>query len=186
MIDLQRSLDIILEDEPVVAAGHPLDSAITLVHELHTARQRILDIQHELEKIKHRLSADLALAIRRAKPSLSISLDRQGCKIGYKTKHLQFIPDVEQEMWRVVSPNRRFLREFLNKHRRVTFLATDVSPLVQAIISYFDSYYRTLGEDCSGTGILLIENRRATLLELASSRDGPQQRPLLSRRMRHG
>jgi hypothetical protein len=186
MVNLGKSLDIIFED-PEVVGHHPLDDAMGLVRELHNAQQRILDIQHELGKLKHRLAADLALSLRRAKPGLNVAVDKHGCKVGYKTKHLQFIPEIDQEMWRVVSPNSRFVREFMNRHRRATFLTADMAPLVNAILTHFTEYYRTLGEEIEGTGLILVEDRKVTLIDLAEwrlSTEPAPQRLLMSRRAR--
>lgn len=182
MIDLQRSLDIILEDGPV-DGPKPQELASELVQQLQDARQQVADIEHKLTNIKYRISADLALSLRRAQPGLNVALDKNGCKVGYKTKLLHFIPDIENGIWKVISPNRRFLREFLNAHRRVTLMDNDLSTLVTAITAYFANYYRTLGEEIGGTGALLIEEKRGTLLELVAWREGnlDRQQPLKSR-----
>jgi hypothetical protein len=181
MLDL-RSLDIILEDSPP-DASHPFVSAHQLVEQLRDARQNVLDLEHKLNTIKNRMSADLALSIRRAQPGLSVALDKNGCKVGYKTKLLQFIPDIESGIWKVISPNRRFLREFLNQHRRVTLMMPDMTQLVTSIVSYFAAYYRTLQEDIIGNGQLLIDDRRGTLVELVEWRDN-NTCPLVKSRLR--
>ncbi len=171
MIDLRKSLDLILEEAPSPDGWHPLDSAIDLARQLQDAQQLVADLQHKLNSLRTRMAGDLALAIRRTKPGLNVAVDKNGCKVGYKTKYLQFIPEVEQGVWRVVSPNRRFLREFLQANRRATLLAPDLSVLIGAISEYFSTYYRTLGEEVEGTGVLMVEERRATLLDLAEWRN---------------
>lgn len=176
MNDLHRSLDIILEEGPSQDGWHPLDSAMDLARQLQDAQQLVADIQHKLASLKTRMAGDLALAIRRTKPGLNVAVDKTGCKVGYKTKYLQFIPEVEQGVWKVISPNRRFLREFLQANRRATLLTPDLSVLINAIAEYFSTYYRTLGEDVVGTGILMVEERRATLLELANWRNAAADR----------
>lgn len=170
MIDLHKSLDIILEEGPPDGGWHPLHSAMDLARQLQDAQQAVIDLQHQLGNIKTRMAGDLALALRRAKPGLNIAVDKQGCRIGYKTKVLHFTPDVEQGLWKVTSPNHRFLREFLKAHRRATLMSENLSELIEAIVAYFTAYYRTLGEEVEGTGILMIEEKRATLLDLASWR----------------
>lgn len=170
MIDLSRSLDIILEEEPSENGWHPLEAATGLVQQLQDAQQTVADIQHKLSNLKTRMSGDLALALRRAKPGLNVAVDKNSCKVGYKTKLLQFWPDVESGMWKVTGPNRRFLREFQQANRRATLLTPDLSVLVDAISNYFANYYRTLGETIEGTGVIFIEERKTTLLELASWR----------------
>lgn len=170
MHDLQRHLDLILEDGPPSDGWHPLDDAMNLARQLQDAQQQVADIQHKLASIKTRMAGDLALALRRHKPGLNVAVDRTSCKVGYKTKYLQFTPEAELGVWRVTGPNRRFLREFLQANRRATLLMPDLSVLVTAIADYFTNYYRTLGEEVEGTGIVMVEDRRATLLELAEWR----------------
>lgn len=182
MSDLKRNLDIILEEEQPSNGWHPLDSAIDLAKQLQDAHQLVSDIQHKLTSIKTRMAGDLALALRRAKPGLNVAVDKNGCRVGYKTKFLQFIPEVEHGIWKVISPNRRFLREFQQANRRATLLTADLSVLVDAVTNYFTNYYRTLGEAIDGTGILMVEERRVTLLELANWRNNNQDLP--TRRLR--
>jgi hypothetical protein len=178
MIDLARRLDIILEDGPDPEPSPHLD-AHDLVKQLQDARQTVLDIEHRLGVIRHRLSADLALGIRRAQPGLNVGVDKNGCKVGYKTKQLHFIPDVENGIWKVASGNDRFRREFLNNHRRSTLMGDP--NLVQAIVAYFQNYYRSLNEEVTGTGRLLVEDRNSTLLGLVAWRDRETRQPLRTR-----
>lgn len=189
MVDLQRNLDVILEENQL-EGWHPLDSAMDLARQLQDAQQHVADIQHKLTSIKTRMAGDLALAIRRQKPSLNVAVDKNGCKVGYKTKYLHFIPEVEQGIWKVISPNRRFLREFLQANRRITLLTPDLDALVNAISNYFTNYYRTLGEAVEGTGVLMLEDRKCSLLELADWRNQVTQhepiRRLNTRRSRMG
>ena len=167
MLDLEQTLNLILEDQPI--RQNPLDDAMALAHELDTAKQKVLDLQHQLSTHKHRLSGDLAISLRRTNPALSIGLDRNGCKVGYRTKHLLFVPDIEQGIWKVTSSNPRFLREFLNAHRRSTLLASDLTSLINAIVDYFTTHYRTIvGEDIVGTGFLMVDDRHASLSELVA------------------
>ncbi len=174
MSDLTRSLNIILEEGPPENGWHPLDAATDLVRQLQTAQQQVSDIQHKLTNLKARMAGDFALALRRAKPSLNVAVDKSSCKVGYKTKALQFWPEVELGVWRVSGPNTRFLREFLQAHRRATILTPDLSGLVEAVVTYFTNYYRTLGEEIVGTGVVMIEERKTTLIELANWRIASQ------------
>lgn len=184
MIDLQRSLDIILE-ETHPSGSEPYGLASGLVQQLQDARQKVLDIEHKLSTIKRKISADLAIDLRRTQPSLNVALDKTGCKVGYKTKMLHFTPDIENAIWRVTSSNQRFLREFLNAHRKSTLIGDDLSVLVNAIVSYFTAYYRTLHENLTGTGLLFVEDKKGSLFELVAWRDESRPSPIKSRRL-HG
>ncbi len=181
MIDLKRTLDIILEEEPA-SVWHSFAAAMDIAQKLQDAHQLVADLQHRLDGIKRRMSSDLALGLRRAKPSLNVALDKTGCKVGYKTKFLLFVPDIGQEIWRVTSSHARFGREFLKAHSRATLLSQDLTVLITAVTDYFTNYYRTLGEELSGTGLLLVEERRATLHDVVNWRE--VYRPLNSRQMR--
>ena len=178
-----QSLDIILEDGNQVSP-YSGSSADELVARLNDARQQVIDIEHKLGTIKHRMCADLALNIRRLQPGLNVGVDKHGCKIGYKTKILQFAPDVESGIWKVSSPNNRFMREFLNAHRRATLMTGAVQELASAIASHFIAYYRTLHEEISGTGVLMIDEQYGTLTQLAERRGAPK--PMLPSRSSRG
>ena len=163
---LSDSLNLILEDNPAPDGDHPLHTAMDVARQLQDAHQNVADLQHRLTSIKGRMAGELAMAIRRAQPSLNVAVDKGGCKVGYKTKTLLFTPEIEQGMWRVVSPNQRFRREFLKAHNRTMLLVPDLSGVTEAIVGYFREYYRTLGEELLGAGVILVEDKRVTFLEL--------------------
>ena len=172
------NLDIILQES---SPSGQYGSIYKLTKELATAKQTLADIEHKITMARQQLSADMALRIRKIEPGFNVAVDKNGCKIGYKTKFLHFAPDIETGMWVVTSNNQRFLREFLNAHRKTTLLDNDVDTLIAAIVEYFTSYYRTLNDDINGTGLLLIENKNSTLLELVGWR---QKKTIMSRAAR--
>lgn len=185
---LSDSLNLILEDNPAPDGDHPLHTAMDVARQLQDAHQNVADLQHRLTSIKSRMAGELAMAIRRAQPSLNVAVDKGGCKVGYKTKTLLFTPEIEQGMWRVVSPNQRFRREFLKAHSRTMLLVPDLSGVAEAIVGYFREYYRTLGEELLGAGVILVEDKRVTFLELGHWQLAqnalcaqPPKRPLRSR-----
>ncbi len=131
-----------------------------LTKDLAAAKQAVLDLEHKISIAKQQLNADLALKIRRIEPGFNIAVEKSGVKIGYKTKFLHFAPNIETGMWVVTSNNERFLREFLNAHRRTTFIDGGIDTLTSAIVAYFTAYYRTLNDDIDGTGVLLINDKK--------------------------
>jgi len=177
-MNFKNNLDIIFEDTEIGSYG-PIDE---LIRQLQDARQQVSDIEHKLATVKHNMSVDLALNIRKTQPSLNIALDKQGCKVGYKTKLFHITPDLENGIWKITSSNSRFLREFLNVHRRTTLINNDLSIFANAIVTYFNNYYRTLGEDLNGTGIILIEEKKSTLLQLVGLKS-TSERPMLKSRL---
>jgi hypothetical protein len=185
MIDMEH-LNLIFEDSSS-PMSHVGSSAYELVERLRNARQLVADIEHQLGTIKHRMCAELALGIRRAQPGIHVALDKNGCKIGYKTKMLLLNPDVENEIWTVTSKNRRFLHEFLKANRRHLLIGQDPTILINAIVSHFIAYFRTLHESIGGTGIILVEERRGTLVDIINWRDAEVEKssqPIMSRQRR--
>lgn len=185
MGDLYKSLNIILEDNH----GAGLDSlnlATNLVQRLQEARQLVSDLQYQLGNVKLKLAAELAIAIRRAKPGLNVGVNKDGCRVGYKTKAFHLTPDLEQGVWTIESKSHRFCREFIQANRRAVLLDQDLSIIVSAIVNYFSNYYRTLGEDIDGTGILILNEKKSTILEVADWMLSSNTPPLKSRLSRRG
>lgn len=160
-MNIMDHLDILLEDEPHTR-GDYIDPD-QLVIELHNARMRVKDLEYKLISLKTKMIADLSLSLRREYPALNVNLDRNGCKVGYKTKNMIFEPDIEHRKWKVQSSHPRFLGLFNRDFKNYTSLSTDMLLLTKAIGTHFTNYYKTLGESITGTGVLLIEGKSGTL-----------------------
>lgn len=157
-------LTLVLEDRP--PSQSPLDAATEIIHSMDSLKQQYTDLQHRLGSVKQRMSADLALGVRRNHPGLNVSVDPTGCKIGYRSKSLNFDPDVEKGVWVVNGDDPRFMGRFKRQFGRSTVLVPDIGDLVSAITKYFTGHYKSLGEDIIGTGVVLIEGKGASLREL--------------------
>jgi|TARA_R110000751_G_scaffold67485_2_gene137769 hypothetical protein len=172
MSGINRKLDILLEDVSAVGpATSALDSILNVSDELHKLKQKIAEMENQLATAKDRINGDLAMGVRRKCPGLNVSLDRNGCKVGYKSKQLSLSPDIQTKVWTVKSPDMRFSRRFCRRNGPQLALMPDLDGIIGSIANYFMSHYKTLGEDINGTGKLLIEGRSATLLDLAEWRD---------------
>lgn len=158
-------LSLVLEDRPPTQS--PLDAAADILRSLDSVKQQLIDLRHRLDSIKQRMNADLAIGIRRNHPGLNVAVDLAGCKVGYRSKSLNFDPDVEKGVWIVTGEDPRFLGRFKRQYGRSTVLLPDIGNLVSAITDYFTGHYKSLGEDIVGTGVVLIEGKRASLHELA-------------------
>jgi hypothetical protein len=181
MLNLESRLNVIFEE----TRESPIGDAVNLAAQIQRAQQQVLDMQYELEKVLRRLSTDLALGIRRREPAFNVSVDKRGCKIGYKTKCLLFTPNPEKELWEVTSGNERFCREFKQAHRRSLLLDPNLNALIDAIVHHFTAYFRTLGEAVCGTGIIMVDERKTTLSGLVEEQTLPS-RPLMTRARIYG
>jgi len=167
MLDMHK-LELMLED--VYYSQYDYNTALNLMRELHNIEQRKLDIEHNLDKLRYSMVADLALAIRQLEPGLNIAVTKGGCKIGYYGKSLMLNPDFTQDSWVANSTKERFLKEFLSKFKRELLLSNDLKITAKAVVDHFVSYFRTLGEEITDTGIILINECKSTLSGLVDLR----------------
>ena len=183
-LEFSSSLDVILNESN--NRWRPLDTAMELVRKLDSARQLVADINHQLSSLKNRMNADLALSIRRHMPALNVGIDRLGsCKVGYKSKHLLFSPDIEKGIWMVSSPDARFTNRFNKLKRHDLVIGSNIEPLIGAITGFFTDHYKSLGEEVTGQGIILVEGKLGSLTDLVKWRDEyTYKKPLNSRMSR--
>jgi len=166
-------LNLVLEDRPT--GQNPLDAAIGILHELGSAKQQIVDLQDRLDSIKKQMSGNLALGIRRNHPSLNVSVNPDGCQVGYKSKNLLFNPDIERGVWSVTSEDPRFIGKFKSVFGRNTALSPNLDSLVSAITDYFTGHYKSLSEDIIGTGAVILEGKRVSLRDITKYGYQPKQ-----------
>ena len=171
MSGINRKLDILLEDVSTDSKASALDSMLSVSDELRELKQKIVEMENQLSTAKDRINGDLAMGVRRKCPGLNVSLDRNGCKVGYKTKQLSFSPDIDTKVWTVKSPDLRFSRRFSRRNGPQLALVPSLDGIISSIANHFMTHYKTLGENIEGTGKLLIEGSHATLLDLAEWRD---------------
>jgi|3_EtaG_2_1085321.scaffolds.fasta_scaffold00090_16 hypothetical protein len=181
-----RNLNALFEDP---RGMNPLDAARELKNKLAAARQEVDNLENQLKIVTQRMNGDLALGIRRQNPALNVGVNSDGCKVGYKTKHMIITPDVEKGVWSTKSPDGRFLGKFTKQYSPYTVLNPDIGDLISSVLGHFTGHFKTLGEEITGNGVILVEGKCCTLLELAQWRDsnGGPRRPLNSRlARRHG
>lgn len=170
-MEFATTLDMILS-EGETSHTTPLETAMQLVRKLDSAKQLVLDLQHQLMSTKNRMNADLALAIKRQMPALNVGIDKNGCcKIGYKTKHLLFSPDLDNRIWTAQSPDLRFANKFNKRRRRDLLMNHDMQSLLDAITHHFVDHYRSLGEDLIGNGLIMVEGKIGSLADLVRWRE---------------
>lgn len=170
MSSFAQTLKVVLsEDKPVTA--NLAVAAKTIVSALEAARQKVKDLEHQLNTVHSRLSAELALSIRRTDPALNVSVTRDGCKVGYKTKHLLLVPNLPRGVWDVKSSDPQFSRIFFRYNSSTTVIDNDTTKLAASVTDFFRNHYKSLGEDIVGTGIVLIDNLKGTLSGLVTWRE---------------
>lgn len=175
------TLDIILEDDNQAASK--MKQASELVGRLDMAKQLVANIKHKLMILRNQINAELAMQIRRTMPALHVGLDHGMCKVGYKTKSLLLTPDLERGIWNVKSPDSKFANKFQKVNIRDMLIGQDTNALISAIVSYFTEHFKTLGEDITGNGVLLIEGKKSQLSDLARYKDSCSTR-IITRRDR--
>lgn len=174
-------LNIILEEPST--EQNPLEAAMGVVRKLDAIKQEVLDLQHQLGSAKQRMNGDLAFGVRRQMPGLNVGVDPNGCKIGYRSKSLNFDPDVEKGIWIVTGEDDRFTNRFSRTFGPQTRLLPDIGDMVEAIVGYFGGHYKTLGEEIIGTGVILIEGKLSSLVGLNLWRGAALPRKRLNTRL---
>lgn len=166
MRNMLQILDTILEESP--SQYKVADIASQIVHQLEATQRRILELQNQLLIARNRMCGELALSIRRKMPGLNIGVNRDGCKVGYRTKHMIFNPDPGSGIWKVKSGDNRFARKFLRLFGTSTVISQDTDGLANNIVLFFRDHYKTLGENIEdGTGVVFVEDKRGSILDLA-------------------
>ena len=168
---LSIQLDTLLEDVSEIASQSPLNTASAIIATIGDTRRRLAQLEAKLAAAIDHINGDLAMAVRRLKPGLNIGLDRVGCKVGYKTKSLIFAPNLQTGVWEVRSPDPKFLGRFKRHFGSRLALVPDPSQVAKAISDYYTEHYKTLHEEISGVGIVLVEGKRGTLLDIADWRN---------------
>lgn len=182
---LGRSLDVLFEEQDPRGAN-PVEKARDLRNRLSAARQEVENLENQLKIVTQRLNGDLALGIRRQHPALNVGVCGDGCKVGYKTKQFMINPDVEKGVWTVSSPDTRFLNQYTKNYAQHTLLDPQIEDFIRSIMLHFSNHFKTLGEEVEGTGIIIVEGKKSTLLDLARWRNerGGIDRPIMSRSVR--
>jgi hypothetical protein len=181
---LGRSLDILFEEQDP-RGDNPVDKARELRNQLAAAQQEVANLESQLKIVMQRLNGDLALGIRRQHPALNVGVCGDGCKVGYKTKQFMINPDVEKGVWTVASPDNRFLNKYTKNYAPHTLLNPQLDEFIKSIMLHFSNHFKTLGEEVIGTGIIIVEGKKSTLLELARWRNKRNlDRPIMSRSVR--
>jgi len=160
-------LSFILEDN-ASRCNQNLDDAYEILRQIDQASQHIIILQNQLRILKRKINSELAINIRKKHPGLNVAVNPKQCKIGYKTKHLSFYPDIEKGLWSISSDDSQFMNRFKKQYRRNIVISPEIDDLVSSIITFFIGHYKSLGEDIIGQGKIIIEDKMANLSDLVS------------------
>lgn len=161
------SIGVIFERK--ISAQKYAEAGVEALDELAVAKQEVDRIKSKYRNLLSRMSGLLGVHVRARLPALNIALE-QGCRISYFSKTLEFIPNIQQQIWEVKSPDAKFLKAFYQVRPRLS-LSTDYADLANGIVEFYVGFYKSLGEDIENVtkeGSIIIEHRRETFGALAS------------------
>lgn len=167
-INLDSALSVILEE-----ADHTglVASCDALCQEVADLKDKISEVKVRLKSMRVRLCAELALLLRKKYPQLNVAVDKKGTKVGYKQKAIYISPDIEGKIWGFKSSDPQITKIFNNKYRKYLILTGSISDLADALGNSFALKYKSIKEQQSESGILLVEGKRSHLTDLVKWAD---------------
>lgn len=166
MKSILEALDLVLEDE-IGQGWEVYGQATDLYNQLEDAKLHVQNLLHQLHRYRQKMCLDLSYRLRKRNPAFNISVDRHGCKIGYRKKSLTFKPDLAKGMWQVLSKDDQFANLFKRTNKSALLITHDVDEFINTIFTFFKEHYKTLQEDIDGQGVIMIDDKISTLSELA-------------------
>tara|TARA_R110000751_G_scaffold112718_4_gene211712 strand:+ start:625 stop:1137 length:513 start_codon:yes stop_codon:yes gene_type:complete len=163
-MSFEERLNLILKDP---AETGNLDSAYDAYRSIDKTKQNLLKMQHELNSIKKRINCELAVGVRKCHPGLNVSVNRKGCKIGYKNKSMCFDPDMSKGVWIIKGSDPNFIKRFKRSHIKDTLLSPEYEKLAALVSQFFINHYKSLGEDIIGSGSTLLEDKKVRIIDVA-------------------
>lgn len=165
MDEITKAIDILLEDDQ--SNWDIYSQATELYNELENAKLYVQNLMHKLHGQRQKMCLDLSYRLRKKNPSFNISVDRNGCRIGYRKKSLTFRPDLAKSIWQVLSKDVGFANLFKRQYRSSLLISHDISDFVETIYGFFRDNYKTLQEDADKHGIILVGGVKHSLTEFS-------------------
>lgn len=106
--------------------------------ELESAKERVQELEMNLRHAIEEYNVELAKALRKKLPQVSVNLANGRCSASYKSTNLSCRPDLKAGSW-VFEPNQHG-RRFSRKHAGALNLHNSIDPLADAIAAYFGRY----------------------------------------------
>jgi len=136
------SEDNLAIDTPV--PDNPMTQLRQKAQELKDAKDQVAQLEQEYVQAIDALNGQLAVGVKKCNPRLSANLRNGVCNIGYRSKSLNFKPNLDTQTWAAESSDPTFARRFSRNHGPATALNPDIDALAKAIISFFTNHYKTL------------------------------------------
>jgi len=134
--------DVQAVDTP--APDNPLTKVKDLADRLQKTQTEVADLQRQYACAIEQMNGQLAIGIKHAHPRLNAALRDGGCSVGYKSKSLQFRPDLDTMSWKVESPDKPFVGRFAKHFGDAMGLEPDFNKLIEAITKFFSTHYQSL------------------------------------------
>lgn len=164
-MNIADRIGLLLEyDSGAVDAAY--QKAIGIHDNIAAVKNRLRMLNSLMREAADHLCCELAVAVRRVQPSLYVSIDKNGCKIGYKKKYLSLFPDIEHKVWIVTSSNDDFLSRFSRSYSLEMGLNEPVSKIAENICTHFRNFYKSLNEELEGEGHIIISESETTMRQL--------------------
>ena len=136
---LQEQLQSINTEGDRIARITQIRAQITQLEE------QIAELKQQLLHESEALTGDLAIAIRKALPGLSVALNGGRCSVSHLSNNLVFNPNFSSGVWEV-EPNNSG-RRFVRHHGHALRLHHDVNDLASNIINFFRKRYKRLNNE---------------------------------------
>ena len=144
-----------------------VSGAMAAMEQVEQLQKDLMSAKINVQRAVAKINGGLAMAIRQARPGLNISLEKENVTVGSYARSLRFRPDLNSGVWVVESNLPKIATNFLRKKGPVQ-LSDDFLPLAQVIAGYFTNYYKSLGENITGTGKLILDGRISNVSDLAA------------------
>jgi len=165
MNNLSETIDLLLEDD--TPNWDVYSSAVDLYNQLEDAKFQVQNLLHKMHRARQKMCLDLSYRLRKRNPSFNISIDRNGCRIGYRKKSLTFRPDLSKGIWQVISKDDHFANLFKKLNKSALLISHDINNFVEIIFSFFRDQYKTLQEEAT-IGVIINEGQQISLSELSN------------------
>lgn len=139
---ISERLEKSLNDVTKMSHEH-CDNIANIVNDIKELKDNIVKKERELYYAIDVLCAELAKEIRNKQPGLSITINKGGCLIGYRTKMMNCRVRPYDNIWDFSGND--FGNQFCKRNPNYNKLDTQISELATAIVDFFNNHYISLG-----------------------------------------
>ena len=141
MLDL-RKLTTILEDS--IPKPDIYTDAANTVGRLNDTKTQLGELEKQVSAAGLGLCNELAALIRYEQPGLTVSLDRKGLTVSYRSRAINFIPDLNTSTWLVSGKDKSLVRRFESRCGDKMEIGPNTPDLAKTIVAFFKEFYSTL------------------------------------------